>query len=480
MAGLGRDQPGPVGVFMTAHELLSQVLPSLLAGTSRRPLTTSMTKLQALSLTGQALRLSGPSRPTDYSLEPEVGDRRKVVPEDCRRALVRLLAGKKAQSPESDPLALALALTLERQRLRLHPFDLPRLEAFVRVYSARLGTQAQVWAQRGATAEDQRGFFEADDLTDATWHMAGYPAKARYIEERRRQDASAARNLVQQVWASENADGRVRLLKAIQVGLGNDDVPFLESLAKDRAPRVRDLALRLLSRLGRSGSSGLEACLERIERSQVGMLRKRPVLALRPPATVNDQGLATWVVETFGEIGLDDLARGLGLSAFELIEAAQKDEPLLFASLVMATAEGRLDLVKAVMAQGLSQAWEVLQSLPFDLSLWSVDNRVRWADAVVQPSSWGPSSLWSLTALFKRLESPISEGLFDAVLSSKAWSEFSRDKGKVSSETLELLAAVCPSGRRPRLRTLLDNFPGSLTTRATSFLEILTALEAHA
>lgn len=464
---------------MTVDELTSRVLPSLLAGPSRKPLTVALGVLDALSLTGQALRFVRPSQP-EYTPDETVNDPRTLVPEASRRPLVRLLMGKKGQSPENDPLALALALTLERRRLRLHPFDLPRVEAFLNAYSMRLGPQAQAWVQRSVPVKDQRGYFEADALTDETWHLAGYPAKARHIEQRRREDASAALSLVEQVWASENADGRVRLLKTLQVGLGHDDETFLQSLEKDRAPRVRELASRLLSRLGRSGSSGLEACLGRIEKTQAGLLKKRPVLTLVPPATVNDQGLAAWIATTFGEVGSEDVARGLGLSTEEMIEAGQKDENFLFAVLVMATAEGRLDLVEAVMNQGLSQAWEVMQSLPFDLTLWAVEDRVRWADAVVQPSTWGASSLWSLSPLLKRLESPVSERLFDAILSSKAWSEVSREKEKASGDALDALAAVCPIGRRDRLRAVLGGFPGPLTARALSFLEIQTALEAPA
>lgn len=467
---------------MTAAELRAQALPSLLAGPSKRPLALgSLTTLQALSLTGQALRFGGPPLVTEFVLEENIADQRFPVAEPWRRPLVRLLTGKKGAVPESDPLAFAVALELDRLHLRLHPFDLPRLEAFVMAYADRLGPQAQAWSQRDTPPVEKHGYFEADALTDLTWQQAPFPAKARFIEGRRRLDPSGARSLIEAAWSGEQAEGRFRLLKAFQVGLNLEDTPFLESLGTDRAPKVRNLAQRLLSRLGRPGSSpGLQDCLDRIVKTQGGLLKKHVVLSLKPPATVTDQTLPGWIAETFSEVGIEDLARALELSPTSMIEAAQKDENLLFAFFLVATGDGRLNWVKQILSLGLSQAWEVLGSLPpLDLGAWDGADRVRWADLVVQPSSWDqPSSLGSLAKLQRLLGSGISDGLMTAVLGSKAWGALTRDKENAPSDSLEVLAAVCPAGQRSSFRAVLESFPPAQAHRALLFLEIFSALEA--
>jgi len=122
---------------MNSTILHAKVLPSLLGGTSRHPLPDELIRpsnpnsdgaLEMLSLMGQALRFERPSTPDSFVVESEIEDDRKIIADDLRRPLVRLLNSKSF----TDHYARALGRAFDRLRLRPHPFDLPSLDAFVR------------------------------------------------------------------------------------------------------------------------------------------------------------------------------------------------------------------------------------------------------------------------------------------------------------------------------------------------------------
>jgi len=119
-------------------------------------------------------------------------------------------------------VALAIAWAFERQGLRPHPFDLPRLDDFVRTHAEFLGATAQYWARRQddayAPAPD---YFGPDALDDTNWSSAPLGRRVRFIEQRRRQDSEAARTLLEATWPQESADARVRLLMMLQAGLSS-------------------------------------------------------------------------------------------------------------------------------------------------------------------------------------------------------------------------------------------------------------------
>ena len=116
------------------------------------------------------------------------------------------------------------------------------MDGFLRAHAERLGPDVCDWVDRDKGGEAKRGYFDMESLDDGNWHEATPARRQRYIEDRRRQDADAARALVVVVWPNEGADLRFKLLQALRPGLCPADKPFLEGLAKDRAPRVRELA----------------------------------------------------------------------------------------------------------------------------------------------------------------------------------------------------------------------------------------------
>ncbi len=488
---LGTDIFGAVD-GMSARELKAHILPGLLAG-ARNGLALDRTgvarPLQALSLTGQALRFDRPAPPASFDIDTAVADTRALVPDSVRRQIVRLLSAK-IQGVAANLFAAALARALAANKLRLHPFDLPRLDGFVRAHAEQLGAEALAFAQRDATPDQKQGYFDADAVDDGNWMLATPAIKAGYIAGRRRTDSVAALALVEAAWPNENADNRVRLLSALREGLGPDDVAFLKGLEKDRAPRVRELAQRLLGRLpGHEGDNpALRNVLDRIQKGQAGLLRKRPILKLELPATVNAALAAHWVGEAFDQISLDELASALGMTVADLAPAAEKDDNLLLGFALMAARDGRLDVLATIVDSYLPDAFKYLLGKSDLLDSLSVDDRVRFADIVIRPRDWPtPMPYAELLPLPALMQRPVSDALMRDMLRAPAWLDtlksLGAEAGNMPAAAVDrtyVVAVLCPLALRSGLRTQLAPL-GAVTAHTLLFLDIMDALEtAHA
>jgi hypothetical protein len=459
--------------------LKSQTVSSLLAGTSRQPIVGvpgPNVGLNALSLAGQALRFERPVSPPHFAVEPVIPDTRTMLPEGLRRSLLRLVTGKLA----TEHVPLALAHAFDRLRLRPHPFDLPRMDNFVRTYAEQLGATAQYWVRpKDESASQTNSYFDDEILTDENWIQATLERKAAYLEARRSQDRDAGRALLETVWLQLNPDSRLRLLRELGRTLDATDHTFLQILEKDRAPRVRAFAARLLARLGGDTETfALRELLPRLRQTHSGLLRKRAVLALELPATVKEQAAPTWIRDAFGEICFDELARALSLSEADLIRAAAKDANLSLGLALIAISDRRLDLLKQIVVDSLPQAWELLERTGLrDLSLMSLQERLRWATILAEPyGRKPPASYVQWSCLHRLLQQPAPQELIEAILNTD-WLEALPDLERQGAAWLELIAALCPSPQRGLLRMRLTSFDPAHTSTALPLLDILDAME---
>jgi hypothetical protein len=470
-----------VGERVRAAEIKARIVPSLLAGTGRTPLKLESSPLAgesvlaALSLTGQALRFERPMAPEVFAVEVEVRDERRLLPETQRKPLIWLLRNRKTEEME-----LALAWSFERLKMRPHPFDLPVMSGFVKAHAEELGPTALYWARQDATAAGpvKDVFSEYDELNDGNWQSGGPATRARYIEERRRRNPAAGLALVRAVWGSEDAEVRLRLLKALQAELHEGDREFVEGIQKDRGTRVRALAERALYRLnGFSGEhAALAEILTRIQQKSEGFLRKHLVLKLDVPATLKDHAVNAWVSETFAEVSCDELARGLKLSVQELIEGAAKDVNLMLALGLMATADRRFELLEQITKK-LPETWEQMALCgPPSLDGIPESERRKWAEMLARPyGTQPPVSLMAWRWIHRALRGPVPAGLMEAALDSAPWRE--KLVEAKSPDWADLLAACCPSETREKLRLRLDGIEPERSAGALALLDILTAME---
>jgi hypothetical protein len=427
-----------------------------------------------LSLTAQALRFERPTTPGSFIVEPEIKDDRKIVADRLRRPLIRLLTAKNA----TEHPARALARAFDRLRLRPHPFDLPLIDAFVRSHAEKLGSMAQHWADRQKPDAGTQSYFDPELLDESNWAQATLSRRAAYLEQRRRDDADAARALVESTWAQEDADARFRLLQVFQTGLSMADQPFLSTLEKDRAPRVRALAARFLARLGAGKDNlALGACLERIKQGHSGLIRKRTALQLELPANVKDQAASRWILQTFTDVSFAELAGAFKLEERELIEAAAKDEPLLLALAFMATSERRLDLLELVVAN-LPNAWERMIESGFDtLGTMTESERQRWEEIIVHPYRKDvPTTYFLWDWLHRITDAEAPPGVMSIVLHKKLLMKVPENE-RGNAYWLEMTAAICPTAQRQELREQLAEFDQSQTVSPIALLDILDGME---
>lgn len=469
---------------MNADELKSRIVPALLSGTRRDPDAKLQALgpdrehavLSALSLAGQALRFTLPSVPKEFAVEIWPNDERRIVPDRMRSKILRLL------DRCTDDTARAVALALERQKLRPHPFDLPKLDGFVRKYAEQLGATAQYWTYRDTIAKPSQGYFDADELTVETWTEAPLRKRMKFLKELRRQTPEAGRQLLEKSWPAENPDSRVQLLAALRIELSSEDKPFLESTQKDRAPRVRDLTRRLLGALSGAGAENpaLAACMERIHKSKSGVLKKRIVLKLELPATVKEHEANRWIQEQFAEIALDEFAQACECAPSDLVEATKKDDNLLFALALITARDGRFDLLGEVTDE-IPDAWGRMSGVNWEDSLLDdAEKRSAWAEALIKAKKWLPANpfpAWSW--LHRQLEGPLPAPIMSEILSSAVWKDqLGEEKKGPSLEIIQVICALCPRKLRATLRAQLEPLDLERKDKGTMLLDILDELES--
>jgi hypothetical protein len=297
-----------------------------------------------------------------------------------------------------------------------------------------------------------------------------------YLEQRRRDDADAARALVESTWAKEGADARFRLLQALQIRLSMADQSFLSTLETDRAPRVRALATKFLARLGAGRENpALRACLERIKQGKSGLIRKRAALQLELPANVKDQAASRWILQSFADVSFVELAGTFQLTEEDLIEAAAKDDPLLLALALVATNDRRPDLLELVVAH-LTNAWERMFEGGLDtLGTMPELERRRWEELIVHPYRKDLPTIYSLWDWLHRItDADAAVSVMSIVLQTKLLTKVSEHE-RVA--WFEVITAMCPTPQRQQLREQLAEFDQSLTVTSLALLEILDGME---
>jgi len=438
--------------------------------------------LKALALLGQHSRFRRPALAAPTSVEPLFADERAIVPEAARPLLRSLLSGKARDLTDAVPptgaVPLAVADTMERRRLRLHPFDLPRLEDFVKAHADQLGASAVAWTQRHATATTPDTYSFVETIDETNW-MHGRPAqRSAFIRGLRATDAARARMLVEGVFGSEQAPIRLVLVKTLAENLSQADRPFLEGLAKDRAPTVREAAESLLARLpgSQQAAKRLEECLSRIKRASAGVLRRRTALQLDYPATVKEWQRETWAISTFSTIALDDFAKGLELSIDEVVAAAVDDQTLSTVLAVQASQARRYDLLTRLVRERAANAWiAMVQSDDVEI----VDP-AAWSAAAIQPDLWTEMFGDPLIRLYAKLRMPLPAPTAERLLASQAWRDVLGKTGREMPAPImfSTIATLVPPAWREALGKQLAALSTEINARALSAMTLLDVLEA--
>lgn len=221
--------------------------------------------------------------------------------------------------------------------------------------------------QAGVDGEKQS---RREQLTAQTWDDF-YPAARRTaLTDMRRTAPALARQLIEAKGSNEPAEVRSSLIELMGVGLSTDDTPFLKSLFADRSGRVREVAGRLLARLGEQGNPGdggpedLAAELAAfISEGKSGFFRRRTNYA---PAKLKSPSQESRRVDLFATCYLGDLAARFGVTESDFVGAWQfgvDDKADLFFVRMVSVSGGEAavaHLADALVAEGGKSALLVL------------------------------------------------------------------------------------------------------------------------
>lgn len=233
------------------------------------------------------------------------------------------------------------------------------------VYAPWIDWQASVDGERHAPQEK---------LTAENWDEF-YPAARRIaLADMRRTEPASARMLIEAKALGEPAEVRLALIELMRFGLSTEDAPFLKSLATDRSGKVRDLAGRMLARLGEHGRSSEggadDPAVELaafISEGKSGFIRRRSIYT---PAKLKSPAQEKRRAELFETCNLVDLAARFGATEPEFIGAwqfsADNNADILIARMVAASGSDAAvtNMADALVADGGKPALLVLHLMP--------------------------------------------------------------------------------------------------------------------
>jgi hypothetical protein len=181
----------------------------------------------------------------------------------------------------------------------------------------------------------------------------------------RRHDAAAGRALLAEVQPELSAAERAVCLAALEVGVGPDDEPPLETALDDRSKKVRAAAVHLLD--GLPGSRRAARLLARLEPlvSTGGRFRRGVTVAFPDPPTGDDQRdlravtdprstvESRWLITMVAGSPLAWWERALDATPSEIVRKPLTPEPELVAGWTMAAvAEQSSEWAEALLAAG--------------------------------------------------------------------------------------------------------------------------------
>jgi uncharacterized protein DUF5691 len=466
----GMTMGAMMGELISSHEL-DRLRQALFLGLARQPLA-APERLQALlaagpdrepalavlALAGQRQRFERPAVARSGDGVPEAArrlhdDPRAIVAEPARRLLLRLANG--AEKAMADTVVRAAVRRVLRAGFRLHPFNLPRLIGHIKGDARCLGLAERAYLALAETpGEADAPSLLHGEITAENWTEFPKGHRVGFLREQRRKDPAAARVLLEGVFKSETAAARADLLGALDIGLGADDLLFLESVASDRSEAVRELVARLIANV--PGTAAYAArlaeaaqCFARpasgVSRilSRVGLANAAVVFT--PPKGATQAERRTALVALFDGFSVAEIAAAAGLAVDEIVAALPPDE------------------------HAVSTAF-------FNRAARDGDEETMVRLELAHLDAEKPSSLLSLHEIALHLSRPISAEAGKRLLGSAAWRavlERRKDDG-----TLTWTAAVLPPERLPELQDAIAALPPVATRAARDFSDLMLALDA--
>jgi len=398
----------------------------------RTDISPEVTLLDRLAI-GAAIRRAGdlPRRvPPEQRPEPAEDDRLRLAPARARQ-LLDLLLTQPPVGARLAPAAIDVWLgQAARAGVRVHHGALVRLLSYATTNRELRSAVLPVLDSRGAWlarlnpdwswATDSPVVAEFDD---DDWRTQRTEQRATALRVVRASDPARGRALLESTWATDAAPARADLLRALGVGLSDDDEPFLERALDDRAAGVREVAYLLLDRLPSSArAERLGRLLEPLI-SVSGLVRRKVHVEL--PETADPQaardGLAKaakgvsrrglWLQRLAAGAPFETWTRATGLDPAAIVTTLDDEDALRG---LRAAATGRADATwcRALLERG----WDPLlaRCLPAEeigaLMLTRLPEVKHLAELTsllrTTPGPWSPEVSATVVTRIGKLERP--------------------------------------------------------------------------
>jgi hypothetical protein len=470
----------PSSQVLSAQDL-GRVKQAMLLGLARQPLTipeplqplaTAAERdpaLTVLALAGQQQRFQRPARPAGVEQVPEAArrlhqDPRPILPEAARRALLRLANG--VEKAWADAVLSVAARRVAARGFRLHPFDLPRLIADIKADARCLGLAERAYLALTSSSEAANTVLD-NEIMRENW--AGFQKIHRiaFLRSERRKHPAAARALLEDVFKAEPANVRGDLLGALDVGLGVDDLPFLEGLANDRADSVRAVAARLVAAVPGTPAfaarlSEAARCFVRNNLSVGGILNRIGLaeaagISFKPPATPNRGERHTLLARLFEGFSAAEVGAAAGLTTGEVIAAIPSDEDAVHTAFSQRAARDDDCATMMRLAEAKLAAAETNSRTAAPALAWLAGNLTEPASLDFGHCLLGSTAFQATLQRLQEADTPAAM----------------KDDG-----TLIWTAAVLPTSLLPSFLAKLEPLLPGTTRAARAFVDLALALEA--
>lgn len=320
----------------------------------------------------------------DQPFEPAPDEQHPVCSEEAAQVLRRILVDQPGLLPEwcelaegagviAPPSALSGLLDAGKRSKQMRP----ALAGVVGRRGRWLATLNPDWKYLeervlpGGSATET----EAARLNQQAWEEGTLGERVAVLISLRRVDPASVPELLQEVWKSENAATRERLLATLEEGLTLSDEPFLEVALGDRAKRVRGLAAELLGQLPASRRARRMKA-RAAETFRLGRKLLRKVLEVEEPdewdaaaladglteGSTSDLGRVAWRLrELTAATPLSFWTDDLGLSFEELISQVERSSwKLALSSGFMRAAklQKNVELARALVRLSQKEKWD--------------------------------------------------------------------------------------------------------------------------
>lgn len=146
--------------------------------------------------------------------------------------------------------------------------------------------------------------FSATATNEQMWETGTPEQREIVLQQLRETDPQLAREWLQKTWPQEDANTKTSLLQLLAVNIGEQDIPFLESLSTEKSKKVKDAALKLLKQIP---SSSIVQQYQQVLQRAVTLKKERSFLGIGKQSGLQIQ-LPTDIDESIFKTGIEKLS----------------------------------------------------------------------------------------------------------------------------------------------------------------------------